>query len=73
VVASEALVGAGSAPGTVIASVAVALDGDHGGGLRRHDPPIIGRVDDGRTLLDLRSCPPEHDATLTAGVRSLRR
>src|SRR4051812_3787222 len=52
---SEAVPGAGSAPGVTIPSFAVRLDGDHLARLRAHDPPVIGRVRDGRTYLDLRS------------------
>lgn len=73
VVTTESLIGAGSAPGTTVPSVGVAIDGDHGAALRGHRPPIIGRVEAGRTILDLRSTPPEHDATLVDGLRSLRR
>jgi L-seryl-tRNA(Ser) seleniumtransferase len=71
VVASAALVGAGSAPGTTIPSVAVALDGDLVGRLRLGDTPVIGRVEDGCTILDLRSTSPDDDATLIDAVRAL--
>jgi L-seryl-tRNA(Ser) seleniumtransferase len=45
--------------------LAVAVAGDAGGleaTLRRGDPPLIGRVQDGRLLLDLRTVFPEQDA-----------
>jgi len=61
VVDSEALPGAGSAPGVTMLSVAVAVDGDVLEQLRRHEPPIIGRTRDGQTSLDLRSVDPADD------------
>jgi L-seryl-tRNA(Ser) seleniumtransferase len=61
VVDSEALPGAGSAPGVTMPSVAVAVDGDVLEQLRRHEPPIIGRTRDGQTSLDLRSVDPADD------------
>jgi L-seryl-tRNA(Ser) seleniumtransferase len=72
-VTSSSLVGAGSAPGTALPSVAVALEGDVAGALRLGDPPVIARVEDGRTLLDLRSLPPDHDGALVDAVRALGR
>ena len=65
---SEALPGAGSAPGTTIASVAVVVDGDHLAALRAHTPPIIARVRDGRTVLDLRSVDPGDDHHLLTAL-----
>lgn len=56
--------GGGTLPGVEIPSAGVALDGDHTGALRAADPPIIARVHDGRTLLDLRTVAPAHDAHL---------
>ncbi|MEY2975746.1 MAG: L-seryl-tRNA(Sec) selenium transferase [Actinomycetota bacterium] len=73
IVTSSSLVGAGSAPGTALPSVAVALEGDVAGALRLGDPPVIARVEDGRTLLDLRSLPPDHDGALVDAVRALGR
>jgi L-seryl-tRNA(Ser) seleniumtransferase len=61
VVDTLALPGAGSAPGVGMASVGISLRGDHLGALRRHDPPVIARVRDGATVLDLRSVDPEDD------------
>jgi L-seryl-tRNA(Ser) seleniumtransferase len=37
--------------------------------LRTGDPPVLGRVERGRLLLDLRCVPSELDATVTAAVR----
>lgn len=70
----EAVVGGGTLPGTRIASVGVAVPGDpdhvatH---LARAVPPIIGRVHDGRVVLDLRTVPPHHDHHLAEALRAL--
>ncbi len=64
VVDTEALPGAGSLPGTTIASAGVAVDGDHLEALRSADPPIIARVHDGRTIVDLRTVDPADDPHL---------
>jgi L-seryl-tRNA(Ser) seleniumtransferase len=68
---SAALVGAGSAPGVSIASVAVVVPGDHLARLRAHQPPVIARVREGETLLDLRSVDPADDPVLINALRSL--
>ncbi|MDQ8156996.1 MAG: L-seryl-tRNA(Sec) selenium transferase [Gemmatimonadota bacterium] len=72
VVASEASVGGGAFPTARIPSAAVILGGEamaierrlRGGRL-----PVIARIADDRVRLDLRSLPPEDDATLVALVR----
>jgi L-seryl-tRNA(Ser) seleniumtransferase len=71
-VATEALPGAGSAPGVTMPSYGVALDGDHLASLRAAPTPIIARVRDQRTYLDLRSVDPEDDATVVQALRALR-
>jgi L-seryl-tRNA(Ser) seleniumtransferase len=71
IIDSEALPGAGSAPGVTMPSVAVALDGDILESLRQHDPPVIARTRDGRTLLDLRSVDPADDEIVVAALRSV--
>ena len=71
VVASEALPGAGSAPGVVIPSVAVAVEGDHLAALRAAPTPIVARTRDGITLLDLRTIDPADDAAVVAAVAAL--
>lgn len=73
VVASEAVPGAGSAPGTVIPSVAVAIPGDHLAALRSLAPPIIARTRDGVTLLDLRTVHPSDDQHVAAALAALPR
>lgn len=70
VVDSEALPGAGSAPGVTMPSVAVRLGGDHLASLRAFTPPVIARSRDGATLLDLRSVDPDDDETVATAVRA---
>ena len=70
VVHSEAVPGAGSAPGTTIASVAVRVPGDLLAPLRSQQPPVVARTRDGATLLDLRSVHPSDDAHLAAAIRA---
>lgn len=65
---TEALPGAGSAPGVTMPSFGLAIDGDHLAALRAHDPPVIARVRDGRTVLDLRTVEPADDAAVIAAL-----
>ncbi len=64
--------GGGTLPGIEIPSVGLAIDGDHTASLRAATPPIIARVHDGRTLLDLRTVEPTDDAVLITALASLR-
>ncbi|MEU7484883.1 L-seryl-tRNA(Sec) selenium transferase [Streptomyces sp. NPDC042319] len=64
----EATVGGGGAPGTVLASAAVSLPASYAAVLRSGTPAVVGRVDAGRCLLDLRAVPAERDDDLTAAV-----
>jgi L-seryl-tRNA(Ser) seleniumtransferase len=66
---TEALPGAGSLPGVTIPSAGVAVAGDHLSALRAAEPPVVARVRDGRTILDLRSVEPSEDAHLAAALR----
>ena len=68
VVDSEALPGAGSAPGVTMPSVAVRVHGDHLDALRRVDPPIVARTRDGSTLLDLRTIDPADDVHVARSI-----
>jgi L-seryl-tRNA(Ser) seleniumtransferase len=72
VVDTLALPGAGSAPGAEMPSIGVSVRGDHLRALRAGAPPVIARVRDGVTVLDVRSVEPDDDALLVAAVRSLR-
>jgi L-seryl-tRNA(Ser) seleniumtransferase len=67
--ACAAVVGGGGAPGVELPSWAVALPERYAAALRLGDPPVVGRVDNGRLLLDLRCIPSAQDETLVAAVR----
>jgi L-seryl-tRNA(Ser) seleniumtransferase len=62
--AMVALPGAGSAPGNGIESHGVVLAGDHLARLRAATPPVVARVREGATYLDLRTVDPTDDAHL---------
>ena len=68
VVATDAVPGAGSAPGATIPSAGVRVAGDRLAALRAHDPPVIGRARDGATVLDLRAVEPSEDAVIVAAL-----
>lgn len=57
----QSVPGGGTLPGVTFASYGVSLAGDRREPLRDATPPIIARVDEGRTWLDLRTVAPEHD------------
>lgn len=67
-VASVARVGGGGAPGVELAGAAVALEESLAEPLRLGDPPVLGRVERGRLLLDLRAVPPADDQVLFDAV-----
>ena len=70
-VTSEASVGGGAFPTAKIESraVAIARNPDRAEeALRRADPPVIGRIEADRLLLDLRSVQPTEDAALSTAV-----
>jgi L-seryl-tRNA(Ser) seleniumtransferase len=71
VVDCESLPGAGSAPGITINSVGVSIDGDHLVALRNCQPPIIARVKDRSTILDLRTVDPSDDAVLIEALKKI--
>jgi L-seryl-tRNA(Ser) seleniumtransferase len=68
--ATEARVGGGGAPDVVLASAAVALPERYAAALRAGNPAVLGRLEHGRCLLDLRAIAPEQDATLAAAIRA---
>ncbi|MEO5723480.1 MAG: L-seryl-tRNA(Sec) selenium transferase [Ilumatobacteraceae bacterium] len=69
---TQAMPGAGSAPGLTIASFGVRLTGDHVVSLREATPPVIARVRDTATILDLRSVHPDDDSYLIEALRRCR-
>jgi L-seryl-tRNA(Ser) seleniumtransferase len=75
VAATDAAVGGGGAPGVTLPSAAIALPEElavvlrSGEPVRRGEvPAVVGRVERGRLLLDLRSVDPDDDERLTAAV-----
>ncbi len=67
---SDSAVGGGGAPGVTLPSAAVALPEWFAAALRAGDPAVLGRIEHGRCLLDLRAVPPESDDALAAAVRA---
>jgi L-seryl-tRNA(Ser) seleniumtransferase len=67
-VKSDAVVGGGGAPGVRLPSAAVSLPATLGSSLRKNTPPVAGRIEDGRLLLDLRTVDPADDDLLHAAV-----
>jgi L-seryl-tRNA(Ser) seleniumtransferase len=72
---TEAAVGGGGAPGVSLASAAVSLPTTFAEGLRTGlavrngtTPAVVGRIEDGRLLLDLRAVAPADDDLLVAAV-----
>jgi len=68
---SDASVGGGAFPGTRVPSVAITIAGDASRlevRLRMGEPAVIGRVADGRLVLDLRTVAPDDDAALAAAL-----
>ncbi len=63
--------GGGTLPTVEVPSVGVMLAGDHTDLLRAHQPPIIARVHDQKTLVDLRTVEPAHDAMLAAALQAV--
>lgn len=68
VVPSEAVVGGGGAPGTVLPSCALSLPDHLATPLRTGAPAVLGRVVGGRLLLDLRCVPQTCDEDILAAV-----
>jgi L-seryl-tRNA(Ser) seleniumtransferase len=64
----KAAVGGGGAPGVELPSAAISLPESLATPLRRGDPAMVGRLEAGRLLLDLRSVSPEDDAALADAV-----
>ena len=65
-----AAVGGGGAPGVQLPSAAVSLPESYAAALRASSPPVVGRLEAGRCLLDLRTVAPEDDELLVAAVRA---
>jgi L-seryl-tRNA(Ser) seleniumtransferase len=73
VVETKASVGGGAFPTAEIPSAGIAIAGRSEAveqQLRGSDPPIIGRIADGRVILDLRTVAPSEDVEVAAAVRA---
>ncbi|MFC5996399.1 L-seryl-tRNA(Sec) selenium transferase [Pseudonocardia hispaniensis] len=70
---SASTVGGGGAPGVVLPSAAVALPERFAAALRRGEPAVLGHLENGRCLLDLRALPPEADDTIADAVLAAHR
>ena len=74
VVLVEATVGGGSLPGETIPSAGLAIEPSGGrpelllAALRSGTPAVVGRIEDGRAILDLRTVDPRQDASLVDAV-----
>ncbi|WP_433447695.1 L-seryl-tRNA(Sec) selenium transferase [Streptomyces sp. CA-142005] len=71
-VASAATVGGGGAPGVTLPSAALSLPEPYAAALRTGPVPVVGRLEGGRCLLDLRAVPEQDDARLADAVLSAR-
>ncbi len=67
-VPAAAVVGGGGAPEVELASWALSLPEAYAAPLRLGDPPVVGRVERGRLLLDLRCVPAGRDPAVVAAV-----
>ncbi|MFK4149226.1 L-seryl-tRNA(Sec) selenium transferase [Streptomyces sp. NPDC004065] len=66
----SATVGGGGAPGVTLPSAALSLPERYAAALRAGPVPVVGRLEAGRCLLDLRAVPPQDDERLAEAVRS---
>jgi L-seryl-tRNA(Ser) seleniumtransferase len=65
-----AAVGGGGAPGVELPSAAVSLPEPYAARLRTGSPAVVGRLEAGRCLLDLRTVAPEDDELVLSAVRA---
>ncbi len=76
VVESSGYTGGGALPLTTLPSIALALPkrdpNAYAQRLRAQRPPLIGRVDGDRVLLDLRTLPPERDGDVATLIEHVR-
>ncbi len=71
VVSTEAVPGGGTLPTVTIPSIGICIPGNHLDHLRNRAWPVIARVDDRSTTLDLRSVDPTADGEITAALQSI--
>jgi len=68
VVPSAGVVGGGGAPGVTLPGWAIALPERYAAALRLGEPAVVGRIEDGRCLLDLRCIDAAADSELAKAV-----
>jgi L-seryl-tRNA(Ser) seleniumtransferase len=73
IVESVAKVGGGALPLLELPGPAIALPEALAGPLRRGDPPVLGRIEDGRLLLDPRTLAEDELEAAAAAVNAVRR
>ncbi|HEY6470687.1 MAG TPA: L-seryl-tRNA(Sec) selenium transferase [Candidatus Dormibacteraeota bacterium] len=71
-ITSVGTVGGGSGPGVELPGWAISLPESYAEPLRLGDPAVVGRVEHGRCLIDLRCVPPDADADLIRAVLACR-
>jgi L-seryl-tRNA(Ser) seleniumtransferase len=72
VIECSSVTGGGTVPGVDIPSAGIAIDGDITARLRAAQPkPIIARVDEGRTVLDLRTVDPSDDSLVAVALDAM--
>jgi L-seryl-tRNA(Ser) seleniumtransferase len=68
------VVGGGSAPGFELATAGWVISGSAGhvdASLRSHDPPIVGRIEADRTMLDFRTVLEGQEPVLCGAIERL--
>jgi L-seryl-tRNA(Ser) seleniumtransferase len=73
VVDCEAVPGGGTLPGVTIPSAGLSVPGDVRAALRSAEPPVVARVLEGCTVLDLRAVDPTADAHVAAALATALR
>ena len=68
---TTAVPGGGTPPGVEIPSAGLIISGDRVTELRAGTPPVIARVHDGSTVIDLRTVHPHDDDVVRAAIDSL--
>jgi L-seryl-tRNA(Ser) seleniumtransferase len=71
VVPTRAMPGAGTAPGVTIDSYGLLLPGDHSAALREWSPPIIARVREQKTVVDLIAVDAVDDAIVADAIEAV--
>lgn len=69
VLATNAVAGGGALPGAKIPSFGVMLEGDHAANLRAQNPPIIARVNENTTIIDMRTISEEDDSLVSQALK----